>query len=385
MLRWRWLVHIVLKSLAYRQGRSLLLLGVLAMAASLVTSLGIVSSAMGLRVTEEVRKYGANLVVLPAAARIEVGSGGLDFGTITEPAYLPQDALQQVVGNEGVTDCSLHLRGHLKAGALEMPAEGVDFAVIRRLYPWWQLQGGWPVADEAVIGIDLAARLKLKDGDLIRAAGTAGAGEFRVAGVVSTGGEEDKLLFIPLAKMQEALGVGSSVSQARLLAQTGGVTLEQRAARLQKLIPGSVVREVRQVARTSEGLLKKVQLLMALVTAVVLVAAASSVASTMSMTVLERGKEIGLLKAMGATRLGVLLLFCGEAVVLGLMGGGVGYLLGSGIARFVMKTVFMVSAGTDLRFAGLSCAVSLCLALLGSAGPMMSVFRLDPVRSLRGE
>jgi putative ABC transport system permease protein len=50
-----------------------------------------------------------------------------------------------------------------------------------------------------------------------------------------------------------------------------------------------------------------------------------------------------------------------------------------------MQTVFAVSAGMELRFAGLSCGVSLCLALLGSAGPMISVFGLDPVRSLRGE
>jgi len=57
MHRWRWLIHIILKSLAYRQGRSLLLLGVLAMAASLVTALGIVSSSMGERVADEVRKY----------------------------------------------------------------------------------------------------------------------------------------------------------------------------------------------------------------------------------------------------------------------------------------------------------------------------------------
>ena len=101
--------------------------------------------------------------------------------------------------------------------------------------------------------------------------------------------------------------------------------------------------------------------------------------------VLERGREIGLLKAMGSTRLGVLIIFCGESILLGFFGGVAGYLLGSAIARFVMQTVFTVSAGLDVRFAGLACAVSLCLALVGSAGPLLSVFRLDPVRSLRGE
>jgi putative ABC transport system permease protein len=385
MGRWRWFMHIVLKSLAHRQGRSLLLLGVLAMAASLVTALGMVSSAMEVRVAEEVKKYGANLVVDPIATAVEVGSGTLDFGTVAEPAYLSREDILRAVSAEGIGSTSFHLRGLLKTGGIDIPAEGVDFTVIRRLYPWWQLQGEWPGDREAIVGTDLAARLKLKKGDLIRATGKSGSAEFRVSGVAATGGEEDKLLFIPLGRMQELAGVGDRVSQARLLAQTGGVSLEQRAARLQSLLPGSMVREVRQVARTSEGLLKKVQLLMALVTAVVLIASACSVASTMSMTVLERGKEIGLLKAMGATRPGVLLLFGGEAAILGLMGGGAGYLAGSGIALFVMKTVFMAHSGIDLKFAWLSCAVSLCLALLGSAGPMISVFRLDPVRSLRGE
>lgn len=363
----------------------MLLLGVLSMSASLVTSLGMVSSAMGERVAEEVRKYGANLVVSPAESPLEIGSGGLAFGNIAEPAYLLQDKLLQVAGKEGVIDCSLHLKGYLNLNGRVIPVDGVEFQVIRRIYPWWQLQGQWPVAGEVVIGTDLAGELKLKAGDRILVTGGAGEGEFRVAGVVSTGGEEDKLLFLPLSGLQNLLGVGSRVSQARLFAQTGGTPLHDRAARLQALVPGAIVSEVRQLARTSEGLLKKVQLLMALVAAVVLIAAASSVASTMSMTVLERGKEIGLLKAIGATRRGVLLLFSSEAVALGLAGGTAGYLLGRMIAWFVMRTVFAVQLEGNLFYVWISLAASLFISLAGSVGPMMSVFKLDPVTSLRGE
>ena len=57
----------------------------------------------------------------------------------------------------------------------------------------------------------------------------------------------------------------------------------------------------------------------------------------------------------------------------------------SGIAMFVMQTVFAATSVPDPGFVALSFGVSLLLALLGSAGPMMSVFKLDPVRSLRGE
>jgi len=105
----------------------------------------------------------------------------------------------------------------------------------------------------------------------------------------------------------------------------------------------------------------------------------------MSTTVLERSKEIGLMKAMGGTRWGVMLIFCGEAALLGMLGGLAGYLFGIGIAQFITRTVFAAPAEFVPWFAGISLGVSLFLALLGSIGPMISVFRLDPVKSLRGE
>jgi len=71
--------------------------------------------------------------------------------------------------------------------------------------------------------------------------------------------------------------------------------------------------------------------------------------------------------------------------MLGIVGGGAGYLFGSIIAQFITKTVFSASADFVFWYAGISLGVSLFLALLGSVGPMISVFRLDPVRSLRGE
>jgi len=61
----------------------------------------------------------------------------------------------------------------------------------------------------------------------------------------------------------------------------GGDSLKTSAAALQLLLPAAKVTEVRQTARTSEGLLAKVKLLMLMVTSVVLVSAGSSVAGTM--------------------------------------------------------------------------------------------------------
>jgi putative ABC transport system permease protein len=376
----------MLRSLAHRKGRTALLLAVLAMASSLATALGIVSFSMGKRVAEEVRKYGANLVIIPETARLDVGSGGLNFGAISEPAYLPQLQVEEALARSGLrADRSFHLRGILRWKNADVMVEGVDFKDIRRLFPWWQLRGNWPVAGESIVGSDLAARLGLKVGDSLELGGIAQTVRLKISGIVSSGGEEDGLLFLALPELQRALDLNGKLTLVRLLVTANGESLKQRAAALQKLLPNVKVSEVRQIARTSEGLLAKVKLLMIMVTAVVLVSSGSSVAGTMSTTVLERRKEIGLMKAMGGTRWEVLLIFSGEAGMLGILGGIAGYLLGSGIAQFITVTVFAASSDFIPWFACVSLGISIFLALIGSVGPLVSVFRLDPVRSLRGE
>jgi putative ABC transport system permease protein len=387
MTRRRWLIHIVLRALGHRTGRTALLLAVLAMASSLATALGIVSLSMEKRVAEEVRKYGANLVIVPETARMTVGSGGLNFGEIGEPVYLEQRTLDDALARSGVSaDRSLHLRVAVGFRTGDIMAEGVMFPDVRRLFPWWQVRGNWPAAaGEIVLGGDLAARYRLKPGDVMELSGAGGRTTVRIVGIVSTGGEEDDTLFMPLPELQRLTALEGRVTMVRLLVSAGGTSLKERAARLQGFVTGARVSEVRQIARTSEGLLAKVRLLMVLVTVVVLVSAGSSVAGTMSTTVLERSREIGLLKAIGGSRWEVVTLFSAEAMLLGFAGGLAGYAIGSVIARFITRAVFAASSEFIPWIGAVSLGVSLFLALLGSLGPMISVFRLDPVRSLRGE
>jgi putative ABC transport system permease protein len=128
-----------------------------------------------------------------------------------------------------------------------------------------------------------------------------------------------------------------------------------------------------------------VQILMLVVTVVVVVAAGASVAGTMGTTIVERSREIGLLKAMGGTRRQVLFLFAVEAATLGAIGGLAGFLAGWGLAAVAAKTVFGAASGFMPGFLPLALLVALGLAMAGSLGPLIAVFRLDPAASLRGE
>lgn len=380
-------MHVIICSLAHRKGGTLLLVVVLAMASSLVTSLGMVSVSMEKKIAEEIRRYGANLVVLPDSAGIDVGSGGMDFGMVTEPAYVDQGRVQQALEvTAGVrSDFSADLRGSLKLQGRSVAVDGVEFTTVRRLFPWWRVNGGWPEATGILVGSDVARRFSLKRGDEITLSGRSGDLVAGVAGIVSTGGEEDGLVFVHLQELQKVLGVPGQVTRVRISAAAQGENLRRYAGILQKELGGAKVKEVRQVARTSESLLKKVQLLMLLVTAVVLAACGGSVAGTMSSAVLERSKEIGLMKAIGASRKEVLLFFGAESACLGVLGGVAGYGAGYGIAFLVTRTVFAAAADFLPAFFPVAVGVSCFLALLGSAGPMLAVYRLDPACSLRGE
>src|ERR1039457_4122398 len=217
MQRRRWLIHLVLRALGYRRGRTALLLAVLAMASSLATALGIVSLSMEKRVAEEVRKYGANLVITPETARLDVGSGGLNFGVISEPVYLQRRQGEDALGTSGLSaERSFHLRGALHLKNADIMVEGVDFADIRRLFPWWQLRGEWPNVGEAVIGSDIASNLGLKVGEMVELAGPIETLRLKVSGIVATGGEEDGLFFLALPELQRLLGLDGQVTTVRL-------------------------------------------------------------------------------------------------------------------------------------------------------------------------
>jgi len=62
-----------------------------------------------------------------------------------------------------------------------------------------------------------------------------------------------------------------------------------------------------------------------------------------------------------------------------------GFLVGNAIAELVTRTVFATSISFMPRYFPAALAISLGIALLGSLGALLTVYRLDPAQSLRGE
>ena len=145
------------------------------------------------------------------------------------------------------------------------------------------------------------------------------------------------------------------------------------------------VRAIRQVAEGEGRILTRVGSLMWLVTFAALFAAALAVGATSATTVLERRSEIGLMKALGASRRTVSAFFIAEQLLLALVGGIAGYAIGLELARILGIGIFGMAPTVRWILFPIVLVLAGVVALLGSLMPLERASRVDPVIALRAE
>jgi putative ABC transport system permease protein len=139
------------------------------------------------------------------------------------------------------------------------------------------------------------------------------------------------------------------------------------------------------VADGEGNILKRVQLLLWLVTGAALLAAALAVGASSAASILERRTEIGLMKALGAGSGTVGFLLAAEQLLLAFVGGGVGYSLGILLARSLGEKIFGAAPEPSLIVLLVILVLAVGVTLLGSAIPLRRAFRYEPAPILRGE
>jgi putative ABC transport system permease protein len=123
---------------------------------------------------------------------------------------------------------------------------------------------------------------------------------------------------------------------------------------------------------------------MVALSSVALLVGGIGVMAIMMVSVTDRTREIGLRKAVGATRREILWQFLVEAATLTLLGGLLGILVGLGIGQ-ALKALLGLSSGVPLWSAIVACAVSIAIGLGFGLYPANRASRMDPVEALRHE
>jgi ABC-type antimicrobial peptide transport system permease subunit len=129
---------------------------------------------------------------------------------------------------------------------------------------------------------------------------------------------------------------------------------------------------------------KTFSLLIGIIAGISLIVGGIGIMNIMLVSVVERTKEIGLRKAIGATNRAVLLQFLIEAVILSVLGGVIGILLGSG-AAFVLGKFTGWSIYVSLIAVIMSFSFSFIVGVVFGFWPAKKASRLEPIEALRYE
>jgi putative ABC transport system permease protein len=262
---------------------------------------------------------------------------------------------------------------------------------------WWKVTGNW-ITDQndtmsAMVGSKVAQKLNLTVGDSFKVSYAVGQNssaatnvkDLKVAGIVESGGAEDNQIFVNLPVAQDLSSRPGKVDTVQVSTLCVSCPVEDIASEIQGKIPGVEGTTIKQLTNAEMGMLDKYQSMMALVTAVGLLASTMGIFTTMMTNVAERRREIGLMKSIGAENWSIASLFLAEATLIGLIGGITGFGVGIILSQFIGLSVF--STTIPLRWEVLAVAIPIAIgvSLLASALPVRRATAVEPAIVLRGE
>lgn len=415
-------------ALIRQRGRFFLIALTVALGVSLAAAMLNVMFDVGDKVNQELKAFGANITVAPKNASLlnDVYGVGSDSG---HKEYLNEEDLGKIKtifwtnnivaftpmlnGTVSVNGQNVNLTGTWFNYHMTLPTGDAFDTGVEEMKSWWQIDGDWPKdnTDQVLVGQKLAESLQVKTGDTLsyrRADGTQG--QFVIAGIVSGGGNEDNAILASLPVVQQALNLKGKVSEIEVSAITTPENdLARKAAanperlsqaereiwyctayvssiafQIEEVVNNSSARPVRQIAESEGKILDKTQLLMLLITVLSLISAALGVSNLVSANVMERSREIGLMKTLGAKNYEVILMILTETLIAGILGGIVGYFIGMGFAQVIGYTVFGSAIANNIIVVPIVGALMVAVILLGSVPAIRTLLSLQPASVLHG-
>jgi putative ABC transport system permease protein len=367
--------QVVLKGVARRKKR--VLYATIGVVVASMTVVGILTIALAgrARIYAQMEKYGANLSLLPATKSLDTGLGDLTLGSVTVgDNYISEDRLpliREITDGEirralkvedagDIATIGPQLLVQAEINGTSVILAGIDPVAESRIKSWWQVSEGTYLdsAGEALIGSTAADVLKLGVGDTFALKSMT----LMVSGILAeTGSGDDYRVFVPLQAAQRAFDKVGQLSTVDIRALCNACPVEIIADAINKEIPGIRAVAVKQVAATEMGMLDKINKLMLALGGITLLVGGFGVVNTLMTSVHERIRDIGIMKAVGASRRQIMLTFVYEAIIIGIIGGIVGYGAGTLLAYVIGPLIF---EGSTVSFVLVYLPLSLALAVL---------------------
>jgi putative ABC transport system permease protein len=322
--------NISFNNLGRRKGKMIfLVLGLFIGIATIVTLLSITES-MSRDIEDRLDQFGANIVMVPKSENLSLSYGGVSMGGVNyktvefDEARIPE--IRTIENSKNIGLVAPKVLGAATVMGKNILLMGVDLETELQLKNWWQFQGAPPAAaNELIIGSQTAATYKLAVGDSL----AIGGEDFVVTTILKpTGASEDGIIIGDLHAFQKILGKEGKVSMVEVQAFCRDCPITELVLQISEKFPEAKVTALRQAVMSKMQSIDMFKTFSYGIAVLVIFIGSLLVFVTMMGSVNERTREIGIFRAIGFRRGHVMQIILLEAMVVGLVGGILGYLGG---------------------------------------------------------
>jgi len=381
-----------------RYGLSALAIAVGVAAVVLLSSIG-----EGVRryVLDQFSMFGTNIVGVHPG---KVSTGGIPGGMGGSARKLTLDDARVLRRIPGVASATATASGTALVECGDRGRRVYVFGVTAQVPRVWSMRVAsgsflpdleWDRSSPVVV---LGPRLKRElfgNGNALGALVRIGTARFRVIGVMESKGtllgfDMDDTAYIPVMSALRLFNLGE-LSEVNLLAATraGVDSVVERARRVMIDRHGGeedvTIVSQKDAMRMVDGIMRVLTLTVTAIAAISLLVGAIGILTILWIVVRERTQEIGLVKALGGTRLQILSWYLCEATLTAVAGGGAGLLIGSGVAAALSRVVPGLSTHTPAAILAAALVMAVSVGVLAGVAPAVRAARLNPVEALRAE
>ena len=404
---------IALANLKRRKGKAVFLSLGIALGIGTVIALLSLGRSIQEEVGAQLDRFGANILIVPQSNSLAVDYGGVPLPGVSFDVHRLRNEdvqrIREIPYHDRLAVVAPKILTVAKINGRQIVFAGVDFRQELKLKRWWQIHGGQPQQEnEVLVGYEAARALGLLGENTARPPATErhenhsvdgnvpftlvstriviNERDHNVSGVIApTGGPEDRMVFGSLLHVQQLTGKQGELNLIEVSALCKGCPVEDIVAQISNKLPHANVSAVQQAVKARSEMVGRLTRFSAVVGAVVLVIGALMIFTTMMASVVERTKEIGVLRAIGFRRTHIIRGLLLEISIVSLFGGVVGWAGGLGASWLALPYFSESGLRPELRPALLLFAVgaAMLLGMLSSVYPAVRASRLDPSEAVR--
>ena len=379
-------VRVAMRFLSSNKSQTALIVMGLAIGIAIQLFVGLLLQNLGAGFIDTVTQNSPHVTVLPAENATQLEGW--------------QDMVTKVEGIGGVTAVSatvdspaLLSKGTMSSSVL---VRGFDIERAGRIYSFKKdIYEGTPPADagHVLIGRELAGKLKAGVGDNVTVVtASRETFDFKVSGLFDLGSAavNERWVVMTIGASQAVFKLGGNVTSIEVTVKDV-MTARSTAGKVKATLAGSPVRVENWeddnpdvfsavAAQKSSGLM---------IQSFVLISLLIGIASILSITVLQKSKQIGILKAMGIRDRDASIVFLFQGFFYGVLGTILGTVIGTGLFLGFLKGISasgnnIITSTLNLPFIVGSALVVIAAATLASLSPALKSRRLSPVEVIRG-